>query len=161
MKAVFLDRDGVIINNAIHYYIYRKKDVQFVDGIFENLQQLKNKGFSFFIVSNQGGIAKKQYSHQDVATVHQFLQQEFSKYDITFLDIYYCPHHDSIEPCLCRKPSSLMIEKLIAKYKIDPKSSYLIGDSQTDIQAAQSAGIQGIQINANKNMKPFIHKLLQ
>ena len=161
MKAVFLDRDGVIINNANHYYIYRKKDVQFVDGIFENLQQLKNKGFSFFIVSNQGGIAKKQYSHQDVATVHQFLRQEFNKYGITFLDIYYCPHHDSVEPCLCRKPSSLMIEKLIAKYEIDPENSYLIGDSQTDIQAAQSAGIHSIQINANKNMKPFIHKLLQ
>ena len=160
MKAVFLDRDGVIINNANHYYIHKVQDVRFVEGIFENLQLLKECGFEFFIVSNQGGIAKKEYTKKDVTTVHKFVQDEFEKHDIFFRDICFCPHHDSIEKCLCRKPSSLMIEKLLAKYAIDPKQSYLIGDNKTDIQAAESAGVKGIKIDANRNMKPFINELL-
>lgn len=53
-----------------------------------------------------------------------------------------------------------MLEKLIAKHGIDPTQSYLIGDRQSDIQAAQSAGVKGIQITANSNMKSFIQKLL-
>ena len=161
MKAIFLDRDGVIINNSCHYYIYKINDIEFVDGIFKNLQLLKKQGFELFIVSNQGGVAKKEYTKEDVQTVHQFMKNEFQKHNVTFRDIYYCPHHDSVEPCLCRKPSPLMIEKLMAKYEIDPSLSYLIGDSDTDIQAAQSAGIKGIKIEANKNMTPFIHDLLE
>lgn len=159
-KAIFFDRDGVLIDNSKHYYIYRKEAVEFVDGVFENLRLLKAQGYSFFIVTNQGGVAKKQYGHEEVATVHRYIQEIFLREGIHFDDIYYCPHHDSIEPCLCRKPNSLMLEKLIAKHGIDPTQSYLIGDRQSDIQAAQSAGVKGIRITANSNMKSFIQKLL-
>lgn len=156
MKAIFLDRDGVIINNANHYYIYKVEDVEFVDGIFENLKQLKAKGYEFFVVSNQGGIAKKEYTKEDVQAVHQYIMDEMAKHGVYFRDIYFCPHHDTIEACLCRKPSPLMIEKLIAKYHVDVNQSYLIGDNITDIQAADAAGVRGIKIDANKNMQPFI-----
>ncbi|HKJ40955.1 MAG TPA: HAD-IIIA family hydrolase [Sunxiuqinia sp.] len=160
MKTIFLDRDGVIINNADHYYICKVEDIEFVDGIFENLKRLKNKGYEFFIVSNQGGIAKKEYTKDDVNKVHQYIQDEFKKHDIEFREIYFCPHHDTIEACLCRKPSPLMIEKLMARYDVNPKQSCLIGDNITDIQAAEAAGIAGIKIDANKNMLPFIQELI-
>jgi D,D-heptose 1,7-bisphosphate phosphatase len=160
MKAIFFDRDGVLIDNSKHYYIYRVKDIEFVDGVFENLKLLKSQGFSFFIVTNQGGIAKKQYGHKEVSQVHQYLKDEFEKYDISFKDIYYCPHHHTIEACICRKPSSLMIEKLMAKYEIEPKNALFIGDQDTDMQATQSAGIKGIKITPNQNMNSFIQELL-
>lgn len=159
MKAIFLDRDGVIINNANHYYIYKVEDVEFVDGIFENLKQLQAKGYDFFVVSNQGGIAKKEYTKEDVQAVHQYIVDEMAKHGIYFRDIYFCPHHDTIEACLCRKPSPLMIEKLIAKYHVNVEQSYLIGDNITDIQAAEAAGVRGIKIEANKNMQPFIQRI--
>lgn len=161
MKAIFLDRDGVIINNANHYYIYKVEDVEFIDGIFENLKQLQAKGYEFFVVSNQGGIAKKEYTKEDVRAVHQFITGEMAKHGIYFRDIYFCPHHDTIEACLCRKPSPLMIEKLIARYHVEVDQSYLIGDNITDIQAADAAGVRGIKVEANKNMQPFIQELIK
>ncbi len=160
MKAVFLDRDGVITNNSSLYYIFRKEDVTFVDGIFENLHLLCKLGYELFIVTNQGGIAKKQYTMVEVEAVHQYIKDEFSKFGISFRDIQICPHHDETGKCLCRKPSPLMIEKLIARYGIDKAQSFFIGDSETDMQAAQSAGVTGIKIEANKNMRPFILQIL-
>lgn len=160
MKAIFLDRDGVIINNSSHYYIFKIEDVEFIDGIFDNLKQLKGKGYVFFVVTNQGGISKNQYKKKDVDQVHRFIHDEFKKHDIEILDFAYCPHHESNEKCFCRKPSSLMIEKLIAKYKIDRTISFLIGDSIRDIEAANGAGIRGILIPSNQNLHPVIAEII-
>ena len=160
MKAIFLDRDGVINDNSTHYYTYRKNDVVFVEGIFENLILLKEKGFEFFVVTNQGGIAKGIYSHEDVIKVHDYIQQEMNKYQININDFIFCPHHDSIESCDCRKPSPAMIEKLIIKYNIDPATSFFIGDSQRDMEAAKAASVTGILVESNQNMKPFIMDLI-
>ena len=161
MKAIFLDRDGVIVNNSQHYYIYKKEDVEFVDGIFENLISLKDAGYEFFIITNQGGIAKKLYTMDDVNKVHRHIANELEKSGIKIRDIMVCPHHESVEKCLCRKPSPLMVEKLIALYPIDPRQSFLIGDSDTDILAAKAAGVEGIKIAGNKNMCPFINEILK
>ena len=160
MKAILLDRDGVIIDNSSHYYIFQTKDVNFIDGIFDNLKQLKEKGYVFFVVTNQGGIAKKQYGKSDVDQVHSFIQDEFSKHAIEIKEFAYCPHHDSIEKCFCRKPSSLMIERLIAKYRINRAESFLIGDSISDIEAANGAGIKGILIPPNQNLKPALAEII-
>ena len=159
-KAIFLDRDGVIINNEKHYYIFKPEDVVLVDGIVENLKLLKANGFELFIVSNQGGIAKKLYGFQQVSNVHRLLIKHFAKHQIAFRDIYYCPHHDSVEKCLCRKPSPLMIEKLAAKHSINLSQSAMIGDRDSDLQTAKAAGVKGIKIEANQNMLPFIQELI-
>ncbi len=160
MKTAFLDRDGVITNNSNHYYVYRIEDITFVDGVIENLVLLKNAGYQFFMVTNQGGIAKKEYSMEDVEKVHDFIQEKLLEVGVEIRDIAVCPHHHTIEKCLCRKPSPLMIEKLIARYRIDKIQSVFIGDSETDMQAAKAAGIRGIKVEGNKNMFPYISKLI-
>ncbi|MDP2891264.1 MAG: HAD-IIIA family hydrolase, partial [Bacteroidota bacterium] len=71
-----------------------------------------------------------------------------------------CPHHGDNEKCLCRKPEPLMIEKLIAKFGINPEESVMIGDSESDMQAAAGAGIRGIKIMANQNILPYILELI-
>lgn len=161
MKAAFLDRDGVITNNSQHYYIYKIEDISFVDGIIDNLILLKNEGFQFFIVTNQGGISKKEYTMDDVENTHNFIKSVFTKSGIEIRDIMVCPHHDDIENCLCRKPKPLLIEKLIAQYNINKKESVFIGDSETDMQAASDAGIKGIKVKGNENMYPYIIKLIK
>jgi len=160
-KAIFLDRDGVLISNLNHYYIWKQDQLEYVEGVFENLQMLTEKGFILFIVSNQGGISKGLYSKNDVMKLHEEMIHSFREKRIEIKEIVYCPHHPEIEECLCRKPGSLMIDKLIAKYKINKKNSYLIGDSKSDMQAAANAGIRGILINPNRNMLPFISFLIQ
>ena len=160
-KAIFLDRDGVLISNRDHYYIWKQNQVEYVEGIFENLKMLADKGFQLFIVSNQGGISRGLYSKKDIQKLHEELIQDFQKHGIEISEIVYCPHHPEVEKCLCRKPDSLMIDKLIAKYRINKEGSYLIGDSQSDMDAARQAGIQGIQIIPNQNMFPYLSFLNQ
>ena len=159
-KAIILDRDGVLINNKDHYYIWESSQLEFIEGVFDNLQLLQQEGFQLFIVSNQGGISRGQYTKENIVQLHQELIQTFSNHQITISDILFCPHHNEIEKCLCRKPESLMIDKLMAKYDLNPKESFMIGDSESDMIAAAMAGIQGIRIIANQNMFPYIAKLL-
>ena len=155
-KAIFLDRDGVLINNSVHYYIWKADQSVLVDGVLENLKMIFQKGFQLFIVSNQGGISRGLYTKNDIWKFHAELLQTFRASGVEIRDIAFCPHHPEIERCLCRKPDSLMIEKLIAKYKIDKEASFFIGDSTSDMEAASKAGIQGIRIRPNQNMYPYI-----
>lgn len=161
MKAIFLDRDGVLIDNSEHYYIWKTDQILLIDGVVRNLQMLLQKGFQLFIISNQGGISRGLYSKNDIEKLHSALIQIFRRNNIEISEIAFCPHHSEIEKCLCRKPDSLMIEKLIAKYKLNKSESYLIGDSKSDMDAAQKVGIQGIQIIPNQNMFPYLSFLNQ
>jgi D-glycero-D-manno-heptose 1,7-bisphosphate phosphatase len=160
-KAIFLDRDGVIVDNQKHYYIWKQEQMHFVDGVLENLKFLIQKGFQLFIVSNQGGISKEIYTKNDILKLHEELKLSFENNGIEIKEIVFCPHHPEIEHCMCRKPDSLLIDKLVAKYNLCKSESYFIGDSETDMQAARKAGIQGIKIVANQNMYPFISFLNQ
>lgn len=160
-KAIFLDRDGVLINNLHHYYIWKSDQLEFVEGVFANLQLLQKNGFQLFIVSNQGGIARGLYSKDDILKLHHELIATFRKNHIVIIEILFCPHHNDKEKCLCRKPEPLMIEKLIAKYNLKKNESVMIGDNESDMEAATRAGIAGIKILPNKNMFPFIKTLLQ
>ncbi len=160
-KAIFLDRDGVLVDNSEHYYIWKSDQLLLIDGVIENLKMLIQKGFQLFIVSNQGGISRGLYTKDDTLKLHAELIQTFKADHIEITEIAFCPHHPEIEICLCRKPNSLMIERLISKYKISKTDSYFIGDSPSDMDAARKAGIQGIQIIPNQNMLPQISFLNQ
>jgi D-glycero-D-manno-heptose 1,7-bisphosphate phosphatase len=160
-KAIFLDRDGVLINNSTHYYIWKTDQLMLVDGILKNLRMLSQKGFQLFIVSNQGGISRGLYTKDDIRKLHAELLQTFRTNEVEIKDIAFCPHHPEIEKCLCRKPDSLMLEKLIAKYRINKVGSFFIGDSKSDMEAARKAGIKGIQTIPNQNIYPYISFLIK
>lgn len=159
-KAIFFDRDGVLTDNSQHYYIWKTEQLNFVDGVFLNLKKLSAQGFLLFIVSNQGGISRGLYTKDDTLSLHEEMTRTFSKKQIEISETAFCPHHPDYEKCLCRKPSSLMIEKLIAKHDVNKSDSFLIGDSESDMEAATLAGIRGIRIPSNQNMEPFISFLL-
>lgn len=159
-KAIFLDRDGVLINNQHHYYIWSSSQVEFIEGVFENLRLLQTRGFQLFIVSNQGGISRGLYTTKNTLELHEEMIHTFRDNQIKISDILFCPHHSEKEKCLCRKPQSLMIDKLMAKYELNALESLMIGDSDSDMKAAQHAGIQGIKITPNKNMYPFISQII-
>lgn len=159
MKAVFLDRDGVLLDNSEHYYIFRPEQVKWVNEVPQNLNHIAEKGYQLFIVTNQGGVAKGEYTMQEVDAIHRLMLDFLKQYQVEINEIAVCPHHPEVEKCMCRKPSPLMIERLIAKHKIDPSISFFIGDSVTDMQAAKAAGLQEILIPANQSMKAFLNVL--
>ncbi|MCQ2607108.1 MAG: HAD family hydrolase [Bacteroidales bacterium] len=159
-KAIFLDRDGVI-NDGTLYYTYKIEDFRFNDGLFEGLRMLRDAGFIFIVVTNQGGVAKGEYTEHDVEVLHAYMCEGLRKEGIEIAEVYYCPHYPSITgPCECRKPGTLMIDKAVEKYNIDKSQSFLIGDGSRDIEAAERAGIKGIKIEKNENIVPYCKQIL-
>ena len=155
-KAVFLDRDGVINNDLDHYYVYKPDDIIINPGIPELLKNLYDRGFLLIIISNQGGISKGIYSQEDVENTNKKILELLRNYKIEFAEIYYCPHYQQIEKCICKKPDSLMIEKALSRFKINPSLSYFIGDRDTDIEAGKKMGLKTIRVEPNQNMAQLI-----
>ncbi|HDX8137108.1 TPA: D-glycero-beta-D-manno-heptose 1,7-bisphosphate 7-phosphatase [Campylobacter fetus] len=138
IKAVFLDRDGVI--NKDLGYVSKIDDFEFCDGIFEALCGFLKLGFALFIVTNQSGIGRGYYTSDDFLNLTKFMLDEFKKEDIYIKKVYYCPHSPE-ENCDCRKPKPGMILKALSEFDINLKNSIMIGDKNSDMLAANSAGI--------------------
>ena len=151
-KAVFLDRDGVINEKGQSYYIHREEEFIFNKGVTEALRHFTERGYLLIIITNQGGIAKGVFTVEQLDKLHRFMLSSLESSGIKITGIFYCPHHPDVEPCKCRKPGTLLFEKAIEKYDIDPAASVMIGDSETDIIPAEKLGIKGILIPANGNM---------
>lgn len=158
-KAIFLDRDGVI-NYERGDYTWKIDDFIINDGINESLSLLQKHGYLLIIISNQGGISKNIYSKSDVKILHKHLKNELLKREIQLTDIFYCPHHTRIENCICRKPDSLLFEKALAKYNINPTNSYMFGDKQSDIDSAKKLGIKGFLLKANESIFSYCQQII-
>ena len=138
IKTIFLDRDGVI-NKEVNY-LYKIKDFEFIDGIFDVCLSFKKAGYQIIIVSNQSGIGRGYYSKNDYKILTRWLLNQFKQKNIDILDTFYCPHSPD-EICNCRKPMPGMFLEAKIKHNINMKKSWMIGDKETDIQAAISSGI--------------------
>ena len=139
-KALFLDRDGVV--NVEKQYLYKIKDFEFIDGIFDLCQHYQELGYMIFIVTNQSGIARKYYTEKDFTLLTNWILQEFKKRNITISKVYHCPHHPKINgECNCRKPEPGMILAAQEEFDINLSDSLMVGDSERDIEAAIQAGI--------------------
>lgn len=141
-KAVFFDRDG-IINQEKGDYVYTKAAFEFTDGLAEAVQKLKAAGFYLIVVTNQGGIAKGLYTKETVMELHEMTQKHCQ---YAFDQLYYSPYHKSVTLSLLSKPNSMMFEKGIAKFDLDPEKCWLIGDAERDLVAAQKVGVKGILV---------------
>jgi len=161
-KAVFIDRDGVINNDEGHYYVYRVEDFKINKHIVDGFQMLHEAGYKLIIITNQGGVAKGQYTEEDVKKVHDYFIDQMAQQDIPITAIYYCPHHNSVSECDCRKPKPGMIHRAIREHQIDANQSFLIGDSVRDIQAGEAAGLKAcFKIDANASILPACTSILE
>lgn len=158
MKAVFLDRDGVI-NDGTLYYTHAIADFKFNPDVFESLQLLVRAGFLLVVVTNQGGVAKGFHTIADVENLHQYMREELQKHNIPLAGIYYCPHHSDVSNCDCRKPKPGMILQAIRELGINAAQSFLIGDSPRDVEAAAAAGVRGILIEKNGALLPHCKQI--
>ena len=138
IKTIFLDRDGVI-NKEVNY-LHKITDFKFIKGIFEACQNFQQNNYQIIIVTNQSGIARGFYSEDDYLKVTDWMLRQFIKKDIYILDVFHCPHSPN-HNCKCRKPNPGMIIDAFEKHNIDLKQSWMIGDKEADIMAANAAGI--------------------
>ncbi len=156
-KAVFLDRDGVL-NRELGDYVCKLEDFHVLEHNFAVLKELQDRGYLLIVITNQGGVAKGWYSEETLAQMHQHLKEVYAEHGVKFTDMYYCRHHPQYNGnCLCRKPGSLMLEKAIARFNVDKKQAYFIGDRERDVLAGEAAGIKGILINSDQPIREVLH----
>jgi len=138
IKTIFLDRDGVI-NKEVEY-LFRISDFEFIDGIFDACLYFQKLGYKIIIVTNQSGIARGYYYESDYRKLTEWMLGQFKENGINILDTFFCPHGpDSL--CECRKPKPGMLIDALYRYNISMKDSWMIGDSERDMKAANAAGI--------------------
>lgn len=154
-KAVFLDRDGVLIEDT--HYITSRAKVKIYDFAREAIENFRKLGYLTIVVSNQSAIARGMVSLQEVFQINTFIKEK-----IGFDDIYFCPHlplNKSKErniytiDCECRKPNSLMGRNAIIKHNIDINNSYMVGDRKTDILFAENLGLKSVLVLTGKGIK--------
>ncbi|MCB2377566.1 HAD family hydrolase [Hymenobacter sp. BT635] len=152
-KAIFLDRDGVL-NQEIGHYVWRLEEFVILDGVPESLARLKAAGYRLIVVTNQAGIAKGLYTAREVQACHQKLQQACHNAIDAF---YFASGHPSVSESLMRKPDSLMLEKAIARFRLDPAQSWIIGDRLRDLQAGAKVGVRGILVGEGEEPRPELY----
>jgi len=151
-KVLFLDRDGVV-NHDPGDYTKNLREFTILPGVIEFLKNASSKGYDIVVITNQGGIAKEKYSFDDFYEINEYMKSEFLKAGLNYLDTYFCPHHDIVSNCLCRKPKSGMIEKALAMYQVDAGQSVMIGDKWRDLDAAHVPGVSGVKIDVNQDLR--------
>ena len=139
IKTIFLDRDGVI-NKEVNY-LSKIDDFEFIEGIFDTCLYFQKLGYQIIIITNQSGIARGYYSEDDYQLISKWMLKQFKENGITILDIFHCPHGPD-STCDCRKPQPGLLLKAKSKHNVDMQKSWMIGDKERDIQAANAAGIQ-------------------
>lgn len=145
-SAVFLDRDGVI--NVDHGYVSTWERFEFLPGVPDALRALQDAGYLLIVVSNQSGIGRGYYCEADVESLNQAIAQHLgSTVGVTLSEFYHCPHHPTEaegefrRQCDCRKPAPGMIRQAVLDHGIDLKTSLLVGDKDSDIEAGRAAGV--------------------
>ena len=155
-KAIFLDRDGTLNNNQDHYYIWRPENFQLNRGVIEALTELRKRGYLLVVITNQGGVSKGEYGREDVEAVHTRMRKLLEEGSVQLDAAYFCPHHPAQENCLCRKPLPLLIQKALARFEIDPARSWMVGDSERDVEAGKAAGLLTLLVESNGDLRTVL-----
>lgn len=161
--AAFLDRDGVL--NFDDDYVFRPEALRLIEGAADAVGRLNRAGFLTVVVTNQSGVARGYFTEEEMHAFNAHLAATLSAAGGRLDAVYACPYHpDAVIPRYRadhpdRKPRPGMILRAIAEHGIDPASSFLIGDKESDMEAARRAGIAG-HLFTGGNLDDFIERLL-
>lgn len=137
-RAVFLDRDGTLIVDAV--YPKDPAKVQILPYAIEALLEVQQR-FLLVVISNQSGLGRGLITRDEAQAVHDRTMQLFWRSGVRFADAYYCPHAPD-EGCPCRKPAPGLLLTAARALDIDLPRSVMIGDKSSDIEAARAAGVR-------------------
>lgn len=140
-KALFLDRDGVIIDYIP--YLSKPEQIRIPDNAGMALKKWQDAGYILIIFTNQSGIARGYFTMDEVNAIHQHIYDQYAQFGVNFQDLLICPHQPK-DNCKCRKPSPNLLLKCVQKYNINIAKSFFIGDAPSDIECAINSGCQPV-----------------
>ena len=149
-RAVFLDRDGTI--NEEVGYLKHLDDLRLFPFTAEAVGKIHKAGMKAVVVSNQSGVARGFFDENFVTVLHESINAMLSQ-EGTFIDsFYFCPHHPTegmggyLCDCQCRKPKAGMLLRASEELDIDLSRSYMVGDTERDLETARNAGVTGVLV---------------
>jgi D-glycero-D-manno-heptose 1,7-bisphosphate phosphatase len=149
-RAVFLDRDGTLLEEA--GYLDRLERLVFFPYSVDAVRLLNRAGFAIVIVTNQAGIARGIFKEAFVADAHRHIAHRLAAGGARIDAFYYCPHHPEAvvaayrQSCDCRKPQSGLFTRAAAEHDLALDRSFVIGDRWHDLEAGQRVGARGILV---------------
>lgn len=146
-KAIFLDRDGTI--NVDNGYVSKIEDFEFIPNSKKALKKLKEAGYKLILVFGQSGINRKKYSKKELENLMNYVFKELKNEGVDVDAWDYCPHRPE-DKCECRKPKTLLVEKMIKRFNLDPKNCWNIGDKTSDIKMGEIVGCKNILVKTGK-----------
>jgi len=146
---VIFDRDGVL--NVDHGYVAEVERLTWIDGAAAAIRRLNDAGVVVAVATNQSGVARGMFDEAAVDCFHHAMQKHLESHGARIDAFYVCPYHrEAVEPAYAhpnhpdRKPNPGMILRAIAELGLDPARTLMIGDKQSDVEAARRAGIEGV-----------------
>jgi D-glycero-D-manno-heptose 1,7-bisphosphate phosphatase len=146
--AVFLDRDGVIVENRPGH-VKTWSEVKFLDGAFESLAQLAASPLAVVVVSNQGAVGRGLMTLEQAWNIQNEIVDTIRCNGGRIDASYLCPHHPD-DGCECRKPAPGMLLRAARELNLDLSRSWLVGDAVSDMQAAHAAEVRGILVRTGR-----------
>ncbi|MEC9248168.1 MAG: HAD family hydrolase [Pseudomonadota bacterium] len=139
-KVLFLDRDGVL--NRDKGYVSKIEDIEVFPRTFESLRSIQEKGYVFFVITNQSGIGRGYLSLDEYLQLEKNFRDLYRSHGVNLVDFFFCPHDPTKIECGCRKPGIELFESAIAKHNLSLENSVMIGDKYSDLHGAQNVGVQ-------------------
>ncbi len=158
-KAVFLDRDGVI-NKERRDYVKTINELEMIPDVGKAIKKLKGAGFLVVVVTNQSAVNRGLTNHDNINKIHSTIQNHLRKSNASLDGFYYCPHRPD-ENCECRKPKPGLILKASQELRIDLKSSWMVGDNDSDIEAAKSVGCKTVKVDTKHGLIEAVEEILE
>ncbi len=154
MKAVFVDRDGVINRNRDDY-VKRWEDFVFLPHAAEALAEITRHGLMTVVLTNQSAINRGIITREAVEEIHARMTAELRLVGARIDGVFYCPHRPD-ERCGCRKPRPGLLLQAAQRLHIDLSQSYLVGDALSDIEAAREVGCIPILVATGRGLRQFV-----
>jgi D-glycero-D-manno-heptose 1,7-bisphosphate phosphatase len=148
-RAAFLDRDGVINRKPqAGQYVTHWEEMHFLPDVARAIALLNRADFRVIVVTNQRCVAKGLIPAAALEAMHRRMSEELAASGAKIDEIYYCPH-EKHPPCFCRKPAPGMLLAAARAHDIDLTASWMIGDSEIDIEAGRNAGCRTALVLTN------------
>ena len=149
--AVFLDRDGTIVDDPPPGFLHEPDKVRLLPGAAEAIRRLNEKNWAVILVSNQSGIARGLYDAAAYEAVQHRLAELLAQHGARLDGAYFCPHHPEFTgPCECRKPAVKLFRDAEAALGLNLRRSYWIGDRVSDVAPANALGGRGLLVETGR-----------